>query len=299
VKTLVGVDSQNIFSPALDLLSDLRFDNNELILAHVDAFLVDLPVEASVPVGYVVTDVQREILQGTHLMLTKAGARAAAAGFPGASEVHATGTASQTLITLADERNVDLVAIGSRKHGALECFFLGSVGRALAISGRQSFLIARGVKKTRGPVHAVFATDHSAYANRCFDHFLKMAPRGLSQVSICTARESAIDDSLAEEVGRDDRSMYSITNSEDQMMAHGEEMASSLRSMGIAAHFQLLNGHPSEALPFLMTQAQADMMILGSRGHGLIERFFIGSLALYLVVSEQFPVLVLRVPEAA
>ncbi|RYG31629.1 universal stress protein, partial [bacterium] len=45
-----------------------------------------------------------------------------------------------------------------------------------------------------------------------------------------------------------------------------------------------------------MSETGSDLLILGARGHGLIERLLIGSLALHVVVAEPYSVMVLRLP---
>ncbi len=298
MRTLIGVDADGLYRPAIDLLRRLKFAGNRATLAHFDSVMT--PLGGPGPIVYDFSDSVevQESLKTVGESLLEASSKAAEAAGLGESPktVYALGNSSDSLLNLADDERADLVAIGSRRQGPLECFFLGSVGRALAIGAHQSFLIARGPIKTEGPVRAVFATDHSEYANRCFARLLDMDPKGLEHVTIVTATESSIDSSFGAEVGYDDRTPYSLSEAEDRMRAHGAEMVAQLAAKGVAAEFRIDEGHPAESLRNQMEERSADLLILGARGHGVIERIFIGSLALHIVVAEPYSVLVLRLP---
>lgn len=298
MRTLIGVDSEGLYRSAVDLLGRLKFAGNRATLAHFDSVIT--PVGGPGPIVYDFADsveIQETLESAGAALLEESSDAAKAAGLGESPKtVYALGNSSDSLLELADAERADLVAIGSRKHGPLECFFLGSVGRALAIGAKQSFLIARGPRKTEGPVRAIFATDHSDYANRCFARLLDMDPRGLEHVTIVTATESSIDSSFGAEVGFDDRTPYSVTAAEDRMRARGAVMAAQLADKGISAEFHLVEGNPAESLHQEMETRSADLLILAARGHGFIERIFIGSLALHVVVAEPYSVLVLRLP---
>ncbi len=284
MRTMVGVDANDLYVPAVDLLGRLRFAGNRAIMAHIDS----APLAASIPVAPGVAGLAERGAPAWHVLLDTARDRARAAGLDDSPEtMFATGNSSVSLLNLADEARADLVAIGSRRQGALSSAFLGSVGRALAIGAPQSFLVARGTPKGTGKVRAVFATDHSDYANRCFTRLLAMNPLGLEHVTVMTAIES---DSLVDEQG-------TLGQKENELWAKGDKMAERLILRGISASFRLAEGAPQEAIRRTMVETEADLLILGARGRGLIERVLIGSLALHTVVAEPYPVLVLRLPE--
>ncbi|RYG24781.1 hypothetical protein EON82_09540 [bacterium] len=293
MRTLVGIDRDRLYGAALVLLGRLGFAENHVTLAHigpaVGAQLSPVPlVYAYYDAGELAAVAKRV---GTDL-LQEATDVACASGIDSVESVYEIGSSSVQLMRLADERRVDLVAIGSGQHGAVESFFLGSVGRALAIGAHQSFLISRREGNSTGPLKAVFATDHSEYANRCFSRLIDMNPEGLKHVTIVTATESNL-------LATDDHPELSLTEVEETMTLHGEEMVERLQATGRTAEFRLIEGFPAEAIAKAMTDTDADLLILGARGHGLIERVFIGSLALHAVVAEPYSVLVIRIPEVA
>lgn len=293
MKTLVGIDGQGHYPAALDLLGRLRFAENAPVLVHVEPPIVGplagSPVLYDVPVA-----MERAISAAGHALLEGAADMARGLGLgEGVETVYTVGSSSAELMRLAEERRADLVAIGSGRRGPLGSFFLGSVGRALAVHGGSSFLVARGERK-EGPLRAVFATDHSEYANRCFARLLDMNPKGLERVTVVTATESSIDANS----GDDDRTPYTLTEMENDLREKGETLVARLAASGRDAEFRLVEGFPAEAIRKAVEDVGADLLIVGARGHGLIERVLIGSFTLHAVVAEPYSVLVLRFPEA-
>lgn len=293
MRTLVGIDSDRLYGSALTLVGRLRFADNEVTLAHVGTPAA--PILAPGPTVYPFYDkaaIEAATRRVAAELLEEARDVANASGLGGQIEtVYAVGNSSTVLTNLADERRMDLVAVGSGRRGALESFFLGSVGRALAIGARQSFLVAKGDSRS-GPVRAVFATDHSEYANRCFARLLQMAPQGLAHVTIVTAIESG-DHAKAD----DDAGETTLTEIESTMEAEGQRMVERLQATGRTAEFRLIEGHPIEVVKRTMAETESELVILGARGRGLIERVLIGSLALHTVAAEPYSAMVIRIPE--
>lgn len=297
--TLVGVDQSRLYGSALTLLGRLRFAENDVTLAHVGS-----PIGPRLDPSNMIYDyydaagLEETSRSAGKVLLDEASDVAAASGLGSRVEsLYRVGSTSQTLMDLADGGKYDLVAIGSKRHGAMESFFLGSVGRALAIGAHQSFLISRSDANRTKPARAVFATDHSEYANRCFARLLAMNPQGLEHVTVVTAMESTMD-SVAD-FGYDDRTPSTLSEAENAMRARGEDMVARLEKTERTAEFRLVDGFPIEALRKVMEDTGADLLILGAKGHGLVSRVFIGSLALHMVVAEPYSLLVLRMLEEA
>ncbi|RYG29258.1 universal stress protein, partial [bacterium] len=146
MRTLVGVDEGRSYIPAIRLLARLDFKGNEAILVHVEQPIGT--VYNPVPLAYDYGDdanAEKQAREFGETLLEEAAsaARLMDLGIE-PKTVYALGTSSGRLMEVADEEGADLVAIGSRRQGTLESFFLGSVGRALAIAANQSFLVARG-----------------------------------------------------------------------------------------------------------------------------------------------------------
>ena len=63
---------------------------------------------------------------------------------------------------------------------------------------------------------------------------------------------------------------------------------------GLKAEARLINGHPAPVL--VEASKDADLLVVGSRGHGEFVGMLIGSVSEYCVTNAQCPVLVHRVP---
>jgi nucleotide-binding universal stress UspA family protein len=290
MRSLVGIDRNGCYRPALNLLARLNFENNVPVLAHVSPSVVGALAGSPLLYDPSAADVQASLATAGHALLHVAQDQANHGGLGENLEIeYAVGNSSPALMDMANRRRSDLVAIGSTCQGVVGSFFLGSVGRALAIGGEQSFLVARGEPRTAGPVKAVFATDLSEYSDRCFARLLDMNPQGLGHLSIVTATESHVDPEVLGE---------SITEAEEAMRRRGARMVHRLAAKGIAADYRLVEGHPAEAIRRVIQETDSELLILGARGHGIVERILIGSFALHAVVAEQYSVLVLRIPEA-
>lgn len=66
---------------------------------------------------------------------------------------------------------------------------------------------------------------------------------------------------------------------------------------GIQARRHFVEGHPAEEILDFADQNQIDLIILGSRGLGIVEQAFLGSVSRKVVECAKCPVLVVRKPE--
>ena len=73
-----------------------------------------------------------------------------------------------------------------------------------------------------------------------------------------------------------------------------DHLVQRLREFGYDADGKVVHGRTNDMLREAMQDTEADLVIVGAQGHGFIERLFIGSVSLHQVVSEPYPVLVLR-----
>ena len=198
----------------------------------------------------------------------------------------------------SDREQASLIAVGCSGKSAARAFFTGSVGRGLTIAAHQSLLIAKGEPK-EGPIRAVLATDHSAYANDCLDKLLELAPQGISHLTVMSAYPKEIlghlmpylpdivlDPSEWVEQGLEQRNQQVI------------QKLAPLGSMGTGCTFasRVMGMDADEAIETAMGEAEADLLILGAQGHGFVERLTTGSTSFHQVVAEPYSVFLLRVP---
>jgi len=84
----------------------------------------------------------------------------------------------------------------------------------------------------------------------------------------------------------------------DQIRERREKAAQGLvaqgRAMGAEVSFLVWEGDPGESIVDAALAEGADMIVVGSRGHGAVGRFLIGSVSDHVVRHAQCPVMVVR-----
>jgi nucleotide-binding universal stress UspA family protein len=210
-----------------------------------------------------------------------------------AQTIMLSGEAASALGQYADDTHADLIAVHSDRKGRLGSFFLGSVSRGLAIGAHQSILISKGEIEETGPLTAVFATDHSPFANRSLDRFISMKPTGIKAIKVITVfhhgSKMAVDQP---------EPLYAAVFVEDShwhdMKQKTELVVEKLRNAGYSCSGELVDSHVNDGISKLMHTSKADLLVMGAQGHGFIHRMMLGSTSLHQVVAEPYPVLIVR-----
>ncbi|MDX1933155.1 MAG: universal stress protein [Capsulimonadales bacterium] len=204
------------------------------------------------------------------------------------------GGAADQLMSHADEINADLIAIAGSSHTNLGAFLTGSVGRSLVLGAKQSLLIAKGTADSSRPLRAVLATDHSRYMDECIELLARFAPQGAENITLLTAYPKSYTEAIRAflpEFIRDPAAWI-----REGIERRSSEIAERLKPLGATVDFRVSDLNPNEAIKQVMEQKEADLLILGSRGHGGLERILLGSVAFHQVIGEPYSTLVLRAP---
>ncbi|MGV3618515.1 MAG: universal stress protein [Fimbriimonas sp.] len=295
MRTVIGVDSEDFYREAIHLLGRLDFVGNWPILASVTPSIVS-PAMVGVLLPPCPEAVRIDHAASERLMAEAERACDDASLSRHREHHRLTGNVADEILRLAEEKRAELIAVGSRRKGPIGSAFLGSIGRALAIGGDRSFLVARGGMSAHGSVRAVFATDHSPYADRCLDWLLQLDPVGLTDIRIVFATDLSRQALRAALSVADDEDL-SIDELRAKVSAKGDALVQRVLESGRQAEYHVVDEYASDALRSSMYAKKADVLIVGAQGHGVLERLVIGSLSLHMVVAEPFSVLVLRLPE--
>jgi len=282
--------------PAVRLLGRLQFADAVVDTVHV----VELPALLSLAttdsrLGAELTDTVQEEEEKSRRDGAAVAARLRAEGAtPGSTSVlFGNGVAAQ-LDAYADRASAALIAVGSHGKGPALAFFTGSVGRGLVIGSHHSLLIVKGWQAETGRIRAVFATDHSEYADRCVDVLLDLAPQGISHLTVLTAYPlravRTIETFLPAGVGDP---VEWVRKDLEQRNAH---VIQRLAPLGCEMDSQVRDGAVTEAIPRVLQETGADLLILGAKEHGFLERLDEGSTSLHEAMTEAKSVLVLRAP---
>jgi nucleotide-binding universal stress UspA family protein len=208
------------------------------------------------------------------------------------------GMPTQQLLTHADKTGADLIAIDGHEDSPVLAFLIGSVARGLVLGARQSVLLAKAsTAPADQPVRAVLATDHSEYADICWERLMRFWPRGISHLTILTSypedRLKALEPMLPPMGISATQAMH------DQLAARNDALATRLSDCFHPACTTITSVVSSlpvhEAITEQMKADSADLLILGAQGHGFLERLALGSVALREALTLPQSVLVVRV----
>ena len=203
------------------------------------------------------------------------------------------GHATQALLAEAERSGAELVVANASNRATLEAIFTGSVARSLVVGASQSVLLARPSEKS-GPLHAVFATDHSDYAERCVETLATLAPRGLAKLTVLTACPDRFTANMAAEMLEAAHGVVQSAAARNLQLI--ERLSGKVGTPQTVFESAVLPGEPRGVLSQFMSESGADLLILGAKGHGLVERLALGSVSFDQAIgAHPWSALVLRV----
>lgn len=292
IKTLVGVDMEGTYRSSIELCKRLDFNNQEWILANA---IPTLPwyMPGLNPQMLNVSATVQSFEKASDAILEEASHSLTGSEF---TKVKEDGDVAGALIRLADKNKVDLIVLGTGKpkHGLL--WMIGSVSRALSIGAHQSLLVTKNELHEAGPIHAVFATDHSEFANQAVDKLIAWAPKGISRIDVVTAYE--VNPATLVMLKRDtDLNLDFEEWVRDHANAKSIEVANRLKAIAPEVTVAVTKGEPNDVISKAMKWSGADLLILGAQGHGFLDRLVIGSISHHQMVAEPYPVLLMRIAE--
>ncbi|GBC92270.1 hypothetical protein HRbin15_00735 [bacterium HR15] len=294
MKIVLGIDSEGSYESALHWLVRLRFQEPEVLLVAVleplrsplAGILAPLPEEVMLQSLQAQEEAAEQALQRARTLLETA-------GIPTTVQIRR-GHASTELLRTADETNADLLALGSIGKRGWRAWLVGSVGRAAVTHARQSLLMAHQPPSPDKPLQAVIATDHSDYNRRCLQKLLQFAPQGIQKLLLTTAFE--IDSEMLEVLARttpalkESGSQWII----EQLHERNRELCEQLRSLGAGCESLVVEGATIPALRAVLDETDAELLILGAKGHSLLERLTLGSISHHFATAESYNLLILR-----
>lgn len=92
-----------------------------------------------------------------------------------------------------------------------------------------------------------------------------------------------------------------ICEADRQAKALGERMEARCQARGLEAHFCLLIGsnNPGQYICHVAAREAAKLIVMGSDGHGVLRRIFLGSVSDYVLAHSSVPVCVVPSPVAS
>jgi nucleotide-binding universal stress UspA family protein len=212
------------------------------------------------------------------------------------------GMPADAIMQTADDRQADLIVVGSHGRSALERFVLGSVSKRVATESRCSVLVARQVvERGNAPGRIIIGVDGSDGA-RAAVH--AVASRTWSAWT--EARVIAVDDTLRPSgtMGLLPTAEAWVKHSHEEQIAKAramfEQAAAELLAAGLQVSSRIEQGSPQDLLRDEAGTWEADCIFVGAQGlHRPLERFGLGNVSTALVTSAPCSVEVVRVRERA
>ncbi|HET6410187.1 MAG TPA: universal stress protein, partial [Chthoniobacteraceae bacterium] len=167
------------------------------------------------------------------------------------------GSPLRNVLDIAKAESADLIVVGTQDRSAFEKAILGSVTRGLLSSSEHSFMVGKVYGTHEGPVTAVFATDHSDYCDRCAEMLIGWAPKGIEHLIVVSVFDSADDD-------------QSLDADTAALVERFKPHFGSVTGMN-------RRGNVEAQLHEAVTEANAEVMIIGAQGRGFFDRLRSGS----------------------
>ena len=198
------------------------------------------------------------------------------------------GEAAREVVNLAEEIGTGLIAVGSRGRGKAKRMLMGSVSDAVVRHAHCPVMVVRR-KPVVFPAKILLATDGSEEAELAARTAADLATKSGSELHLVHVLV------LPPETLHDPFGTAAREEFEKRERARLEELTEKLEASGGAvegAHFRV--GSPDAEIVAQAEEVGADVVVLGSRGLGVMRRALMGSVSDSVVRHAHCPVLVVR-----
>lgn len=296
MKIVVGVRELDQGKRSVEWLRDLRFKDPHLDLVNVISTVGvgELGWASAWPVsGDAISQFVTMQEESAREMVDQTRNAALRAGFEARTHV-CTGFPANELLSYVDQQGADLLVLGSSGKGLFARAMLGSVARKAVVSSRTSVLICRKEPHPGRPLTAVFATDHSAYANRCSELLTRLHPKGIGRLVVTTVYPEQLVKSVSVVVEHFKADVGGWVA--EELKRCNDRLIEKLKPLECAVSARVETGAVNDAISRVVEEEGADLLIVGAQGHGFLERLMIGSVSLHQAIGSPASVLLLRVP---
>ncbi len=203
------------------------------------------------------------------------------------------GDPSIELLNYADEHHADLIAVHLNNQSYTESMLATKLARKLLMRSPISVLYHKDHPHHNPITKVVFATDHSTYAQDTLRKFISLRPKGVEQVTVMSAFPTEIVPAITPLLGQIPIDVQKWARGKfEEENAKAVEL---LQNAGFDAHSELREGPVHDAIAASMDKNHAGLLVLGSQGHGFLERMAVGSVSFHETIYGPYPTLVIRV----
>lgn len=209
------------------------------------------------------------------------------------------GSAKSVILDEAQAFGADLIVVGSHGYGTIEGFWLGSVSHAVALHATCSVEIVRGAKSGERAWKILLAIDGSEQGEVAVEEMSRQPFPNGSEVLVISVVErpylplaypgDGIDMNVYAEV---EKSYLQRANAAVEDAASRLRVGSESNKLGIATGVH--SGSPKEVILDEADAFGADLIVVGSHGYGMVERFLLGSVSLAVALHAKCSVQIVR-----
>jgi nucleotide-binding universal stress UspA family protein len=186
----------------------------------------------------------------------------------------------RAIIKEAERMGADLILVGSHGHGPVQRFLLGSTSLAVALHAPCSVEIVRGQPRPDGdaPMRILLATDGSPCSEAAVREVCTRPWPPGSEIKVVTAINAfTIPDPYWTEVMVHDL----VERQRTEAPALLEKTAERIRGQvgGLTVVTEVLHGSPRGVIVDEAERWGADLILVGSHGHGMVKRMLLGSVS--------------------
>jgi nucleotide-binding universal stress UspA family protein len=207
-----------------------------------------------------------------------------------------TGIPHETVVSYADEHDIDLIVMGTHGRSGLDRMLLGSVTErvvrlsdvpVLAVHGTETDAVQpyeRILVPTDGSEHAEAATAHAIDFARAFD----------AEIHVLSVLNLAEEGGLFS-AGGVDREF--IDRLDESTREAAERVAERAREEDISAEVTVEHGLPHKEISTYVAENDIDFVAMGTHGRAGLRRYLLGSVTERVLRSVDVPVLTVSKPE--
>jgi nucleotide-binding universal stress UspA family protein len=286
-RILVATDGSHDAGQAIDWLADFPLPADAAIEV-VNAVRLPFPLDAIVALGW------EEFVAGSQRVVAEARGRLEKR-WPAVSGRLLDGDPREAIVDAATKGRSDLIVLGARGLGAVASFLLGSVSLGITRHAPCPVLVCRGAPR---PVRTVtIAVDGSADARAALEFFADLPlPSDLRVRLVGVVEPLRYPTSAPGFIGDKLRAaMQDFENeSRQRLEAALAPLAETLRSRVRSIVTTTPTGAPAATILREAELDESDLIVVGARGLGALERIALGNVSESVLRHATCPVLVVR-----
>jgi nucleotide-binding universal stress UspA family protein len=205
------------------------------------------------------------------------------------------GAAAQAILDAADERDADLVALGTRGLTGLKSLLLGSTAQRVVQHCRRPVLGVHpgDARQHRALRRVLVPTDFSRDADEAARAVRRLLPAGGEPPSLVLLHVYHLPVEFTA-YGTVPTSLSWMDDIGAEIESRLESLAADLRQNGLEVEIAAREGYPPEAIVEEAAKRRADLVAMGTHGRSGLRHLLLGSTAERVVAMAPCPVLTVR-----